>query len=175
MLTQTRRVSLADALRLGETRTIEFKSTFQWDLRRDQFVEERRLDVLKSIAGFLNARGGTLFIGISEETNPPSLRGLNEDLKYVGGSRDKLQRTLRDLITTRIGPEFSPLIAGSLEDENDTPYWVVVVDESPEPAFVRWRFAGESKDQKKFYVREGPKTSDLDSERTWHYMKSKWG
>ena len=175
LLTQTRRVNLADALRIGETRTIEFKSTFQWDIRLSQYVEQRRLDVLKSIAGFLNAQGGTLFIGISEDTNPPSLRGLEEDLRYVGGSRDKLQRTLRDLITTRIGPEFSPLIADGLEDENGTPYWVVVVEESPEPAFVRWKFAGEAKDQKKFYVREGPKTTDLDSERTWHYIKNKWG
>jgi hypothetical protein len=175
LLSQTSSLPLEEALRTGESGVVEFKSSFQWDLRRNQYVEERRLDVLKAIAGFLNAKGGTLYIGVSEETDPPQLRGLDEDLKYAGGSRDKLQRTLRDLITTRIGPEFSPLIAASLDETAGRLCWTLAVQESPEPAFVRWKFTGESKEQKKFYVREGPKTSDLDNERTWHYIKNKWG
>jgi hypothetical protein len=175
LLGQSRKIPIEDALKVGESRTVEFKSTFQWDLRRNQFVEERRLDVLKSIAGFLNAHGGTLFIGVGEEANAHTLRGLDEDLAYVGGSRDKLQLTLRDLITTRIGPQFSPLIADGLGEDSGKLYWAVVVEESPEPAFVRWKPAGESKEQKKFYVREGPKTSDLDNESTWHYIKNRWG
>jgi hypothetical protein len=174
-LGQTKRVTLEEALKVGESRTIEFKSTFQWDLRRNQYVEERRLDTLKSIAGFLNASGGTLFIGVSEDTDPPTIRGLDEDLRRAGNSKDKLQRALRDLITTRIGPEFSPFITDSLEEDAGRLYWKIVVEGSPGPAFVRWTFAGESKEQTKFYVREGPKTSDLDNESTWHYIKNKWG
>jgi len=172
---QSKRVTLEEALKVGESRTIEFKSTFQWDLRLGKQVEERRLDTLKSIAGFLNAKGGTLFIGITEDNALPTLRGLNEDLNLVGGSRDRLQRTLRDLVTTRIGPQFSPFIADSLEETAGLWYWVIGVEESLEPAFVRWKPAGESKEQKKFYVREGPKTSDLDNESTWHYIKNRWG
>jgi hypothetical protein len=169
-LGQTKNVTLEEALKVGESRTIEFKGSFQWDIRQDRYVEERRLDTLKSIAGFLNAKGGTLFIGVTEDkATPPALRGLKEDLNYAGGSKDKLQRTLRDLITTRIGPEFSPLITDSLEEDAGRLYWKVVVEDSPEPAFVRW------KEDTKFYVREGPKTSDLDNESTWHYIKNKWG
>jgi hypothetical protein len=63
----------------------------------------------------------------------------------------------------------------SLEEGAGMMYWMIVVEDSPEPAFVRWKFAGESKEQKKFYVREGPKTTDLDNESTWHYIKNKWG
>ena len=174
-LGQTKNVTLEEALKVGESRTIEFKGTFLWDLRRSQYVEERRLDTLKSIAGFLNASGGTLFVGVSEDTTPPSIRGLDEDLKRAGNSKDKLQRNLRDLITTRIGPEFSPFITDSLEEDAGRLYWKITVEDSPEPAFVRWKVAGESTEQKKFYVREGPKTSDLDNESAWHYIKNKWG
>ena len=174
-LGQSQYVTLQEALKVGESRTIEFKSTFQWDLRRNQFVEERRLDTLKAIAGFLNTSGGTLFIGVTEETDPPSIRGLDEDLRHAANSKDKLQRALRDLITTRIGPEFSPFITDSLEEDAGRLYWKILVEGSPEPAFVRWRLAGESKEEKKFYVREGPKISDLDNETTWHYIKNKWG
>ena len=174
LLSQKKGATLEEALKVGESRTVEFKSAFHWDVRRNQYVDERRLDSLKSIAGFLNARGGTLFIGVSEETNPPAVRGLDEDLRQVGGSRDKLQLTLRHLITARLGSEFSPLISDSLKESEGKLYWAVVVEESPEPAFVRWKFPGEAKEQKKFYVREGPKTTDLDNERTWHYIKNKW-
>jgi hypothetical protein len=172
---RTRRITLEEALKSGESGTVEFKSTFQWDLRRNQFVEDRRLDVLKSIAGFLNTNGGTLFIGVTERSTPPELCGLAEDLKFLGGSRDKLQRAFRDLITTRIGPQFTHLITDRIQEAGDCLYWEVDVDKAPEPAFVRWKSSGESREQKKFYVREGPKTSDLDNESTWHYIKNRWG
>lgn len=176
LLSQTKEVTLEEALKAGESRTIEFKSTFQWDVVQSKQVEERRLDTLKSIAGFLNAGGGTLFIGVAEgETKSPVVRGISEDLNLMGGSRDKLQRLLRDQITTRIGPEFSPFISDRFETTGERLYWIIVVKESPEPAFVRWKTRGESKEQTRFFVREGPKTSDLDNERTWHYIRNKWG
>jgi hypothetical protein len=168
-LGQTGCITLDQALKNGESRTVEFKSTFFWDVRQGKYVEERRLDILKSIAGFLNAGGGALFIGVTEDTDPPSVRGLDEDLKSLGGSKDRLQRSLRDLITARIGAQFSHLITDILEESAGRLYWKVAVRESPEPVFVRW------KDQKKFFVREGPKTSDLDPETSWRYIRNKWG
>jgi hypothetical protein len=171
---QTRHATLEEALRIGETRTIEFKGSLHWDIRRNEYVEERKLDVLKSIAGFLNAKGGTLFVGVSDG-EPPTVRGLREDLERLGSSKDKLQQTLRNLITARIGSEFSPLIADMLETSEGLMYWRILVEESPEPAFVRWKFPGRSDEERKFYVREGPKTSDLDNETTYHYIKNKWG
>jgi hypothetical protein len=175
LLSQAKKVTLEEALKVGESRTIEFKSTFQWDVKQKKIDPELRLAILKSIAGFLNAKGGTLFIGITEDEGPPSVRGLVEDLEEMGGNRDKLQLTLRNLITDRIGSAYSHLLADSLEESGGKSYWVVVVEESPEPAFVRWKPRGQPKEQKIFYIREGPKTSDLDNESTWHYIKNKWG
>jgi hypothetical protein len=173
---QSKRVTLAMALQVGESSTVEFKTSFHWDVWHKRQNDEIRLIVLKSIAGFLNAKGGTLFIGVTEnkgnKTNPYSVCGLEEDLKLANDSKDQLQLTLRHLITSRIGPEFSPLITDSLEEEGGKLYWVVVVEESRKPAFVRWKSAT---DQSKFYVREGPKTSGLDNESTWNYIKNKWG
>jgi hypothetical protein len=174
-LSRRKNITIYEALKVGESRTIEFKSTFQWDLKRDQYIEERRLDILKSIAGFLNTSGGILFIGVTENTDPPTLCGLDKDLKHVGGSKDRLQRTLRDLISTRIGAEFSSLIIDSLEKKDGFLYWTLAVKESHKPVFVRWKIAGESKEKKNFYIREGPKTSNLDTEDAYNYCKNKWG
>jgi predicted HTH transcriptional regulator len=175
LLNQTHAVTLEEALKVRESRFVEFKGSLYWDIKRNEYVEERKLDVLKSIAGFLNVTGGTLFIGVLEEADSISVRGLNENLARVAGSTDRLQLMLRDLITTRIGYEFSPLITDGLEEKDGTPYWRITIAESPEPAFVRWKLPNEQKEQKKFYVREGPRTSDLDNESTWHYIKNKWG
>lgn len=155
---------------MGESRIVEFKSTFQWDVKQEKRNEDLRLATLKSIAGFLNASGGNLFIGVEEDkTGSARISGIKADLNEMGGSRDRLQRLLRDLITERIGPEFAPFIEEYFEETDEQVCWVIVVGAAPEPAFVRW------KGQPKFYVREGPKTSDLDNERTWRYIKNKWG
>jgi len=77
---------------------------------------------------------------------------------------------LRDLIATRIGSVFSALVTDWFEETQGKLCWRVDVERSPnDPAFLSW------KAQKKFYVREGPRTNDLDNESTYHYIKNKWG
>jgi predicted HTH transcriptional regulator len=132
------------------------------------------LDVLKAIAGFLNTKGGTLFIGVGEEGTALRVRGLAEDLEEMGGSKDKLRLTLRHLITDWIGSAYSHLITDELKEYGGCCYWEVAVAAAPEPVFVWWKPKGLPK-EKRFFVREGPKTSDLDNESTWHYIKNKWG
>ncbi len=166
-------LSVEEALKIGESKTIEFKSTYRWDVKKAQKNDELRLAVLKSIAGFLNTDGGTLYIGIEEDTyGRPSLRGIEEDLKLSHHSRDKLQLHLRDLITNQIGSEFAPFITERFEEVQNKLCLIVAVDRSPEPAFVHWPPKGNS--EPRFYVREGPKTSALDNACTWRYIKSRW-
>lgn len=176
LLRRNNKLSIEEALRFGESKSVEFKSTFQWDIKLKKHNDDLRLNTLKSIAGFLNSEGGTLFIGVQEdESGKPSIRGLKEDIKLAHESKDKLQRILNDLITERIGPQFSPFITDRIKETQNECYWEVAVEQSPTPAFVRWKAPGDAKEQKHFYVREGPKTSDLDNERTYLYIKNKWG
>ena len=117
LLNRANRITLEEALKSGASLTVEFKSTFQWDVYQGKTDNERILDILKSIARFLNAKGGSLFIGVAEDkTGALTVCGISEDLKLNENSRDKLQRKLRDLITTRIGPEFSPFIEEHFEE-----------------------------------------------------------
>jgi hypothetical protein len=164
------RPTVEEALKVGESKTVEFKSTYQWDPNKGLAFPDKRLVILKAVAGFLNADGGTLYIGIGEDKSGyPSVCGLKEDLKIVSGNMDKLRLDLAHLITSRVGAQFSPFIADHVEPVGDNVCWIVSVQSAPKPAFVRWQ------DSKKFYVREGPRTSDLDNESTYHYIKNKWG
>jgi hypothetical protein len=167
---QRKHISLQDALRTGESLTVEFKSSFHWDVRQNKQVEDRKLDILKSIAAFLNSKGGTLFIGVEEDkTGEIKVRGIAEDLKVHNNSKDHLQLALRSLIAEKIGAKFSPFIEENFEEASGQICWKIAIDSSPEPAFVNWN------NQKRFFVREGPRTHDLDNEDTWRYITNRWG
>jgi type I restriction enzyme R subunit len=57
-----------------ETFAVEFKSTARWNLR-DGAKDKRMEDaVVKTVAGFLNTDGGTVFIGIDDHRQPIGLR-----------------------------------------------------------------------------------------------------
>ncbi len=91
-----------DSLRLliesGETDSVEFKSTWRYNLSTKQ--PDRRLvtSVLKTIAAFLNTEGGTLVIGVNDGGSPiPNLVRLdgfpNEDrylLHIISTMRNRL-------------------------------------------------------------------------------------
>ena len=66
-----------ELIKLGESRTLEFKSTLRWSLKEDKqddkFVTHA---VLKTIAAFLNTEGGDLLIGVGDDG---SIVGLEQD------------------------------------------------------------------------------------------------
>jgi hypothetical protein len=45
------------------------------------------------------------------------------------------------------------------------------VDRAPRPAFLRWEDGARST---RFYIRQGNKSTDLDGERIWRYITTKW-
>jgi type I restriction enzyme, R subunit len=73
-------VPTAELIAGDETFEVEFKSTARWNLRDG--VKDKRMEdaVVKTIAGFLNTDGGTLFIGIDDRREPI---GLHHDTPLV--------------------------------------------------------------------------------------------
>jgi hypothetical protein len=89
----------------GESHTLEFKETLEYDVRENQQNRELNKATLKTIAAFLNAEGGTILIGVSHSGE---VKGINRDLQYVRGNNcDGLEQKLRNLINDRLDP--SPL------------------------------------------------------------------
>jgi len=157
--------SVAELIPLGESATLEFKSTLQWDVVRNQVNKDLRFSVLKTIAAFLNSAGGTLVIGVEDDGH---ILGLKQDLKTVKNSTDQFQQTLMSLVHNRIGAEFAPFIKVRFEEISGETVCVVDVDRAPEPAFM------DGPRGKEFHVRLGNTTRALDPEEALRYVQMNW-
>jgi predicted HTH transcriptional regulator len=62
----------------GESDRLEFKSSLRFDLETLSVNKDLTKTVVKVIASFLNTRGGTLLIGISDDGTP---LGLDPDIQ----------------------------------------------------------------------------------------------
>ncbi|MDB5475664.1 MAG: putative superfamily and helicase protein [Phenylobacterium sp.] len=100
---ETARPELESLIAGGEGEQLEFKETLRWDLR--QGLVNRRLEdaAMKAIAAFSNHRGGTLLIGVSDDG---TVKGVEPDIGSVGGSRDRFELHLTNLIKDRFSESF---------------------------------------------------------------------
>ena len=147
---------------LGESSTIEFKSTLQWDVMRDQVNKGLRDMVLKTLTAFMNSSGGTLLIGVEDSGQ---IYGLERDLSAMGHSEDKFLQVLSSLIADRIGPQYSELVVTKFSIVEGKKVCVLDTSKSSEPVFMKGNRGGE------FYVRVGNTTRFLDSEQTLDWIE----
>jgi hypothetical protein len=157
--------SIAKLVSLGESETLECKSSLQWDIDKQERNKGLRFAVLKTVVAFLNTKGGTLVIGVGDDG---SALGLAQDLKFVDNSRDRFEQLLMSTISDCIGAHFTKFIQIRFEDIQDQTVCAVDVDRSPEPAYVTRNNSSE------FYVRVGCTTRLLDAEKTVQYVRMSW-
>jgi len=157
---------IEDLIAMGESATLEFKSTLQWDILQNNVSKELRHSVLRTIAAFLNSHGGTLIIGIEDNGN---IYGLEKDLKTMDGSIDRFCQLLTSLISEYIGPEYSAFFKIRFETMNGKSICVVEIDKAPVPAFLN-----SPQGNKEFHVRVGNTTRVLDTEESMNYIQMNW-
>lgn len=140
---------MTELIDAGEGDAIEFKSTLRTNLRTGQHDDKMQLAVLKTIVGFLNARGGTLLIGVSDngEIQGPEADGFPNE--------DKMGLHLVNLMKDRVGEVFMHYVHYRFEDDEGGRVLAVRCDKDPKAAFVRDAAA------QRFYVRGGASTQEL--------------
>jgi len=158
--------SIAELIQLGESATLEFKSTLQWDVIQNQLNKNLRFSSLKTIAAFLNSAGGTLIIGVEDNG---AVFGLENDLKLVKDhSLDGFEQVLCNLTAARIGVEFARFIHIRFEEIDDRRVCAVDVGPAPLPVFT------DGPRGKEFYARHGNTTRALDPEEMHNYIQTNW-
>ena len=155
--------SVAELIAGGETGATEFKSTLRTNLHTNQHDEKIQLSALKTIAGFLNAHGGTLLIGVADDGE---VLGLAAD---GFPNEDKMGLHLINLIKDRIGDVFLPYIHPHFEDQDGERVLIIRCEKGPKAAFVK------DGSQQRFFVRGGNATTELSGNSVMDYVRQRFG
>ena len=148
----------------GEGAALEFKSTLRWSIRLNKIDPAVELAVLKSIAGFMNANGGTLLIGVGDQGN---ILGLKNDRFQ---NDDDLQLHFWNRVRVCIGPEFTAFLHATIRKIDGTPILRIDCRRALRPVFVKWKETGREKVDDLFFVRAGPQTESLTLPQALRYI-----
>lgn len=157
-------IDLRQLISIGESDTLEFKSTLRLNLHTAKSDSAMELAVIKSIAAFMNTNGGRVLVGISDDGN---VVGIETD-KFP--STDKFELHFRNLVRESIGVEFSDLITTGLHSVSGLKVFSVLCRPSLKPVYVSWKNTGESQRKDLFFVRAGPQTESLGTKQAVTYI-----
>lgn len=158
-----------EALLAGEeTERREFKASAFYSYQ-DPNIPQRVIfeaSVLKPVAGFLNARGGYLFIGVDDSAKPC---GIQRDLELKSWNTEKYVRHLTDRIVGELGSAAATSTHISIERIEGVEICVVEVDRSPNPVW----FVKTGK-REVLYVRANNSTRELSGPDLFSYIRKRW-
>ena len=156
----THSMNIGELISGGEGVHVEFKSSLRVNLHTGKKDPKMELACLKTIAGFLNARGGTLIVGVSDdgETVGVEVDGFSNE--------DKMNLHLMNLLKDRIGAQHSIYIHPRFEDRDEARVLAVECLPSNSPAFVK------DGGSDRFYTRTGAATTELSASQTQQYIAS---
>jgi hypothetical protein len=89
-------------IKKGESTTREFKQTFALDIKSKKREEYIVHECVKTVAGFMNAGGGTLFIGVADNAD---ITGIEVEVgkTKLHKSLDKYLNTIKNVFKSKIG------------------------------------------------------------------------
>lgn len=159
--------SVAELLDSMETDRVEFKSSARHSYREgvpEQVVNEA---VLRSVAGFANARGGTLAIGIDDDGR---VLGIEPDLRLMKGhDTDSYVNWLTTLIGATMGGSVAAQCRIRLETSAEKVVCLIDVPAAAEPVFSKT-----AKNSTVFFVRMNNSTRALEGNELIGYVKARF-
>ena len=161
-------IDIEELIKMEESSTLEFKSTFQWDARQGRENKELRREVVRTLAAFNNTKGGYLVIGVS---NDKSIYGLEKDYSLIGhpNKRDFFLQTLCNVIEDSINREFVALIGITFYEKEGKDICRIKVNSGNRPVFVK-----ESNNEEVFYIRTQNSMKKLSPSQTLSYVGIQW-
>ncbi len=156
------RIDIEELIASGEGVHVEFKSSLRINLHTGKKDPKMELACLKTIAGFLNARGGSLIVGVSDD-------GVTCGVDVDGfTNEDRMHLHLVNLLKDRIGAQHSMYIHPRFEDRDEVRVLVVECWPSNSPAFVK------DGSTDRFYTRTGAATTELSASQAQQYIAQRF-
>ena len=151
----------------GENDRIEFKSSLRWDVKEQRVNKQLEKVIVKTLAGFLNAEGGTLLIGVDDAGAAVGLAGDYEALRKH--DRDGFEQQLQQVVARGLGESVSPYLTVTFNEIDGQDVCHVSVDPSDHPVYV------DEQQQAIFFLRAGNGTRPLPVDEAVKYVQHRWG
>ncbi|MFA5818055.1 MAG: ATP-binding protein [Bacteroidales bacterium] len=150
-------------IRNGENENVEFKKSFRYDYRIGHPEKSLEDIVMHSVAGFMNAKGGILLIGVDKDGH---IKGLADDYFSLGRkSREGFERKFIEVLASKLGSDLCSLVHLAFHEIADVDICSVRIDKASRPVYIR---EGE---KTVFYLRTGNTTKPLNTQETVDYLK----
>ena len=152
-----------DLIEKGENEKTEFKSTLRVNLHTDEIDRKIEYSAMKTLTAFLNSKGGTLLVGIS---NNKEIVGIEKD-RFE--NNDKLCLHLTNIIKQKIGKNYLHLIDHEILKIGEKTILRIECQKSEDPVFLR-----PAKDEEEFYIRAGPSSVQIKGSELVDYIEKKF-
>ncbi len=160
-----------ELLRVGESQTVEFKSTARWNLHVDRSDKAMEHIIAKTVCGFLNSQGGKLLIGVSDDG---CVLGLDPDLQTLRKKdNDGYELFLRQMLDETLSTPTVGIVRISFESVGGKDVCIVSVSASGRPVFAKPKEGARSHSE--FWVRVGNATRQLHGGDMMDYRSTHWG
>jgi schlafen family protein len=149
----------------GESHFVEFKSSFRYDYKLKTTNNELEIVIAKTIAGFLNAEGGKLIIGVKDDGE---ILGLKKDFDTLRQKNsDGFERRFYDLITTNFGNNHCKHCSVRFYELGSEIICIIHVEPSAKPVYL------DHQNKTLFYVRTGNATRNLTVKEAVQYIEER--
>ena len=164
--------SIEDLIKDGESDELEFKATLRWDIIEGKVNKKLEQVVVKTVAAFANAQGGSLLIGVD---NDGRAVGLSRDYESLGeASRDRFEVHLRNVLNQQFGTTFvASKIKTQFHAVDDVDMCQVDVTTAKEPVIVAIKDKN-GRLLEKFYVRSGNSSQEILMSEMTSYVKERF-
>lgn len=140
----------------------EFKTTLRVNLATGQNDPKMEHAVLKTVAAFLNSKGGTVFVGVNDRGE---VVGLDND-KFA--SEDKMALHLDNLLKDKLGGAVFACIKTLFGEVSGKRFLAIECAASGKPVFLK-SAAGEE-----FYIRAGASSPALPASHAHEYIQQRF-
>jgi len=163
-LCNKKQVLIRNYLKSRETKTIEFKETFSFNVHTKKKDERLIHSTLKNICAFFNSNGGTLLVGVNDKSR--DITGLDLEIeKLHKGDEDKLMTFFKDIFLKRVGGQNYLYLESEIIPVDDKRVLKLSCLPSKKPVFL---------DDKDFYVRTDPATDKLEGQTQLDYIEKRF-
>lgn len=158
---------IINLIQCDEGHHLEFKASLRVDRHTGEVNPALELVVMKTICAFLNAEGGTLLIGLTDDNG---VIGIDDDYPLIkGNDRDGYQNFIISKVSNCVGNYYLQYVSVSFHNLLGKDLCQVDVNPSDKPAYLS------NKGKQDFIVRTGNNSRPFKISEAAQYITKRWG